>query len=133
LLFLAVSKAIDLRAHCEIWFRQFARATGWWDRRQPVQFFLAIVLPAVAGLLLGALTFSRARRFSRQYPVAVLGWFLIYLYLAFRQSLEWKPALAWLVSIGYFSWRLLLETGGLLLLTAVALRAARPGKSLGIL
>jgi hypothetical protein len=125
LLFLMVSKTVDLRAQCEVLLRQFAKATGWWEQRPPVQFFLAIILPALAGLVFGWLVFARARQFTRSHPLAAVGWLLLYLYLACRQSLEWKPALHWLRSIGYFDWRLLLEAAGILLLSTAAFRTGK--------
>jgi hypothetical protein len=105
--------------------RSFATATGWWEHRQPFQFFLAIILPALGGLVFASLALTRARQFARCHPLTVVGWLLVYLYLACRQSLEWKPALHWLVSIHYFDWRLLPELAGMLLLCAAAFRAGR--------
>jgi len=122
LLLLAASKAVDLRAHCEILLRHFAKATGWWEQRQPVQFLLAIILPSVAGPFFGWLVFTRARRFARAQPLAAIGWLLLYFYLACRQSLEWKPALHCLGSVGYFDWRLVLEAAGIVLVATAAFR-----------
>jgi hypothetical protein len=114
LLFLmAANKAFDFRTQCELFFRLNAKADGWYDRRQPVQFLLAVVLPVVTGLFVLLLVLTKARRFVQEQPFAASGWFLLLLYLALRQSQEWKPAFHWLASIRYDQWRLGLEVAGI--------------------
>ena len=122
LFLLAVNKTFNLRLHCEAVIRMIAKATGWYDQRQTAQFFFAIVLPAVAGLLVLAFVLIRARKFVRAHPLALPGWLLLFLYLALRQTQEWKPALNWLVSVNYYQWRLALEAVGIFLVMVVALR-----------
>ncbi len=126
LLLLAVSKALDLRTLCEMFIRRIAHATGWYEQRQQMQFFLALVLPAMVGLLLGTIFLTKARQFFRHQPLALAGWLLLFIYLACRQSLEWKPALHWLTSMRYFSWRLLLEVAGIASLILAAHPAPKP-------
>lgn len=120
LLLLAVNKAFDLRVHCEALIRMIAKATGWYEQRQPAQFFFAIVLPTLAGLMVLALVLTFARKFVRDHPLALAGWFLLLLYLALRQMQEWKPALNWLESVNYLQWRLALEVIGIVLVLAAA-------------
>jgi hypothetical protein len=121
LFLLAANKAFDFRSQCELFLRLIAKADGWYDRRQPLQFLLAIILPVVAGLFVLMLVLTNARRFVRDHPLALPGWLLLLLYLALRQSQEWKPAFHWLSSIQYDRWRLMLEMAGigLVILTAV--------------
>ena len=124
LLLLAANKLFDFRAQCELLIRMLAKSSGWYDRRQPVQFFLAIVLPSVAGfVVLMVMLRTTARRFVRQHPFALPGWFLVLLYLALRQTQEWKPALVWLGSVNYYQWRLPLEVAGIGLVTLAAILA----------
>jgi hypothetical protein len=123
LFFLATNKAFDFRTQCEAFLRMAAKATGWYERRQPVQFVLAILLPVVAGLFVLTFLWTHARQFVREHPLALPGWFLLFLYLALREALEWKPALDWLTSLKYFQWRLGLELAGVGL-TALAAVAA---------
>ena len=127
LFLLAANKAFDFRTQCEIFIRMTAKATGWYERRQPEQFFLAIILPIVAGLCVLALLRTQARQFVREHPLALTGWVLLLLYLALRQALEWKPADDWLASVKYFQWRLVLEAAGigLVILAAVTARKER--------
>jgi hypothetical protein len=58
--------------------------------------------------------------------LALAGWVLLLLYLALRQTQEWKPVLPWLSAIRYYDWRLLLEMAGLLLVILGALVAHPP-------
>jgi hypothetical protein len=122
---LATNKAFDFRNQCETFIRMIAKTNGWYDRRQPEQFFLAIILPVVAGLFVLALWRTKARPFFRGHPLALLGWFLLLLYLALRQTLEWKPALNWLTTAKYFQWRLVLEAAGIALGILAAVTAQK--------
>ena len=123
LVLLAANKAFDFRTQCEILIRMLAKTEGWYERRQPEQFLLAILLPLVAGLVMLQLLRTQARPFVRDHPLVLPGWFLLLLYLALRQTQEWKPALHWLTVLHYDQWRLLLEVTGLVLVTLAALRA----------
>ncbi len=125
LLLLAANKAFNLRMQGEALIRLIAKGTGWYEQRQPAQFFFAVVLPAVAGLLVLAVVLTRARRFARAQPLALTGWFLLLLYLALRQTQEWKPALHWLTSLHYLDWRLALEVAGIFLVLVAALRTSQ--------
>lgn len=124
---LAANKAFDFRTQGETFFRMTAKAGGWYEQRQPVQFFLAIILPVVAGLFVLTLLRTKASRFFRDHRLALAGWFLLFLYLALRQASEWKPAFNWLVSLNYYQWRIALEAGGIGLGILAAVRA-RPKK-----
>lgn len=110
---LSVNKAFDLRHQCELLMRMTAKAGGWYEHRQPVQFFLAIVLPASGLFLVSAFFVSSGGKFLRQRPLALFGWSFLFLYLALRQTQEWKPAINWLNSIEYYRWRLGLEVAGI--------------------
>lgn len=125
LFLLAMSKAFNLRAQCETLLRMLAQKTGWYEQRQSAQFILAIVLPALAGLLALALVLTRARQFIRTQPLVLPGWFLLLLYLACRQTQEWKPALSWLTSVYYYQWRLILEVAGIGLVILAACRTSK--------
>jgi hypothetical protein len=46
-------------------------------------------------------------------------------YLALRQSQEWKPALAWLEAVNYRDWRMVLEIVGIGLLIGSAAMSRR--------
>ena len=126
LFLLALNKLLNLRMQFEDAIRALAKAKGWYDRRQPVQFVLAIVLPSVLALLTGAFLATKARSFVRQHPLALTGWILLLLYLALRQTQEWKPVLPWLAAIRYYDWRLALEAAGMLLVILAALIAHPP-------
>ena len=130
LFLLAMNKAFDFRTQCETFIRTLAQANGWYQQRQPVQFLLAILLPLAAGLFLLLLLRTKARRFAREHPLMLPGWFLLLLYLALRQSQEWKPALHWLTLLHYHQWRLLLEMAGLALVTLAAVRAGNQPSTL---
>jgi hypothetical protein len=120
LFLLAANKAFDFRSQCETFIRTMAQDGGWYERRQPVQFFLAVVLPILAGLLVVGWLWLKGRPFIRRHPLALAGWFLLLLYLALRQVQEWKPSLAWLAAVHYHQWRLVLEAAGI----GLAIRAA---------
>ncbi len=126
LLFLALNKSLDFRRHVETALRAVAKSEGWYEQRQPEQFLLAIGLPCLMALVVGALLLTQARTFARRQPLAVGGWLLLLAYLALRQSQEWKPVLPWLEAIQYRDWRLALEALGLLLVLIAALRPALP-------
>jgi hypothetical protein len=64
-----------------------------------------------------------SRSFVQQHPLALAGWVLLLLYLALRQTQEWKPVLPWLSAIRYYDWRLALEVTGMLLVVLAALKA----------
>jgi hypothetical protein len=51
---------------------------------------------------------------------------LLLLYLALRQTQEWKPVLPWLSAIRYYDWRLALEAAGIMLVVLAALIARPP-------
>jgi hypothetical protein len=126
LLLLAVNKAFNLRVQFEAGIRSLAKAENWYDRRQPVQFVLAIVLPFVLALLTWAFLSTKGRSFVRCHPLALGGWVLLLLYLALRQTQEWKPVLPWLSAIRYYDWRLGLEAAGMILVVLAALIARPP-------
>ena len=121
LFLLAANKQFNLRGLIEAGIRALAKSEHWYDRRQPVQFALAIMLPSGLALLTGAFLAIRGRVFIRQHPLALAGWLLLLLYLALRQTQEWKPALRWLSAIRYYDWRLALEVAGLLLVISAPL------------
>ena len=123
LFLLALNKLFNLRLQFEDGIRALAKAEGWYDRRQPMQFVVAVVLPSVLALLTGAFLATKARSFVQQHPLALAGWVLLLLYLALRQTQEWKPVLPWLSAIRYYDWRLALEVAGMLLVVLAALRA----------
>ena len=126
LFLLAVNKEFDLRTQFAAGIRALAKAGDWYDKRQPVQFVVAIVLPSVLAVFAGAFMVTRARIFLRCHPLALWGWVLLLLYLALRQAQEWKPAFRWLSSIRYQDWRLALEAAGLLLVVLAAVLARPP-------
>ena len=123
LFLLALNKAFNLRSEFEAGIRALAKAENWYDRRQPVQFALAIVLPFVLALLTGAFLATKGRSFVRCHPLALAGWVLLLLYLSLRQTQEWKPVLPWLSSIRYYDWRSALEAAGMLMVVLAALIA----------
>ncbi len=127
LLLLAVNKLFNLRVQFEAGFRALAKAGHWYEQRQPMQFAVAIVLPSVLGLLTAAFLAIKARVFILRNPLALAGWSLLLLYLALRQTQEWKPVLPWLRAIYYYDWRITLEVAGILLVVAAAL-VARPAQ-----
>jgi hypothetical protein len=126
LFLLAINKQFDLRDQCAVGIRALAKAQDWYNRRQPVQFALAIVLPSVLAIVAGAFLVTRCKVFFRSHPLALCGWVLLLLYLALRQAQEWKPAYRWLSSIRYHDWRLALEAAGILLVVLAAVRARPP-------
>jgi hypothetical protein len=126
LFLLAINKLFNLRMQFENGIRALAKAEGWYDRRQPMQFVLAVVLPSVLALLTGAFLATKARSFARRHPLALAGWVLLLLYLALRQTQEWKPVLPWLSAISYYDWRLVLEMAGLLMVVLAPLIAHPP-------
>ncbi len=126
LFLLAINKQFGLRLQFEDGFRALAKAGSWYDRRQPMQFVLAVVLPSTLAVVCGLLLATKGRAFVRSHPLALLGWLLLLLYLALRQSQEWKPVLPELDSIRYHDWRLALELVGMLLVALAALIAHRP-------
>ena len=67
---LATNKACDWRSQCEMYIRMIANAGGWYEQREPVQFFFAIILPIAAGLFILALLWIKARPFVRNHPFA---------------------------------------------------------------
>jgi hypothetical protein len=122
LFLLALNKLLDLRLRFEAGVRAIAKAGHWYDRRQPVQFVLAIVLPLVLAIVAAIVAATKGKEFSRRHPLALAGWILLLLYLVLRQSQEWKPALAWLAAIHYLDWRIALEVAGIALVIFSALR-----------
>ena len=69
LLLLAVNKAFNLRVQFEAGIRSLAKAENWYDRRQPVQFVFAVVLPLVLAVLTGAFLATKGRHFLRSHPL----------------------------------------------------------------
>ena len=126
LFLLAINKQFNIRGLCEAGFRALAKAGNWYDRRQPLQFVLAIVLPCVLAALVGLLLATKGRRFARGHPMALAGGGLLLLYLALRQTQEWKPAQHWLSGIRYYDWRLALEAIGMFLVILAPVLPRRP-------
>ena len=122
---LAINKLFDLRQLSEAGLRTIAKSGDWYDRRQPVQFALAIVLPLLLATIAVVFTATKGKRFLSQRPAALAGWILLLLYLALRQSQEWKPALTWLDAIHYRDWRMALEIAGISLLILSAFMSRR--------
>ena len=127
LFLLAVSKQFNLREVCEAGFRALAKAGNFYDRRQPLQFALAILLPCALAAITGLCLATKGRPFVRAHPFALAGWVLLLLYQALRQTQEWKPAFRELLDVHYHDWRLALEAAGILMVIAAALF---PGRSL---
>jgi len=123
---LAINKQFDLRTLFAAGIRALAKTGDWYDRRQPMQFVLAIVLPSILAVFAAAFIVTRARVFVRAHPLALWGWVLLLLYLALRQAQEWKPAFRWLSSIRYQDWRLALEAAGILMVVLAAILARPP-------
>lgn len=126
LFLLAINKLFDLRRCFEDEIRAVAKAEGWYDRRQPMQFVLAVVFPAVLAVLSGVFLATNARRFVRENRLALAGWVLLLLYLVLRQTQEWKPVLPWLEASRYYDWRFALEVSGILLVALAAFVAHPP-------
>src|SRR5581483_3817157 len=123
LFLLAVNKLLNLRRCFEGGIRALAKAAGWYDRRQPVQFAVAIVLPAVLAVITAVFLATKGRKFVRENRFALAGRVLLLLYLALRQTQEWKPVLPWLEASRYYDWRFALEVAGILLVALAALIA----------
>ena len=126
LFLLAANKQFNLRGQFEAGFRALARAGHWYDQRRPAQFAVAVVLPSVLAISTGLFLAVKGRNFLRRQPLALAGWALLLLYLALRQTQEWKPALRWLAALRYHDWRLALEAAGILLVVVAALLARSP-------
>ena len=120
---LALNKTIDFRRVIELTLRTLGQAQGWYEKRRPAQFALAVLLPAVLAVLTTIYLATRGRAFLRSNPLALAGWLCLLLYLVLRQSQEWKPALPVLQAIHYHDWRLALEAGGILLVVLAPLTA----------
>ena len=130
LFLLALSKEFNLRGVFERGIRAIAKAGHWWERRQPMQFVVAVVLPALAAVFVGIVLATRGRAFVRNHRMALLGWVLLLLYLVLRQSQEWKGALPWLEAVHYHDWRLALEAAGIaLVMLAGVIERAPPTAS----
>jgi hypothetical protein len=121
LFLLAINKLLNLRLRFEADIRAIAKAGHWYDQRQPVQFVLAIVLPLVLAVVTAIVAATKGKEISRRHPLALAGWIFLLLYLALRQSQEWKPALASLEAIYYLDWRIALEVAGIALVIFSAL------------
>ena len=120
---LALNKTIDFRRVIELTLRTLGQAQGWYEKRRPAQFALAVLLPAVLAVLTTIYLATKGRAFLRSNPLALAGWLCLLLYLVLRQSQEWKPALPVLQAIHYHDWRLALEAGGILLVVLAPLTA----------
>ncbi len=130
LFLLALNKEFDLRRQFELGFRWLAQSGGWYERRRPLQFFFAVILPSGVGAIALVMLATKARVFAAQHFLAAVGWGLLFVYLALRQCQEWKPMLPWLEALRYHDWRLALEVGGLLLVGLAGLRR-RPSPACG--
>ena len=128
---LAINKLFDLRRLSETGMRAMAKAGDWYDRRQPVQFVVAIVLPLMLAAVAVVFTLTRGKIFLWRRPAALAGWIFLLLYLALRQSQEWKPALAWLEAIHYRDWRMGLEIAGIILVICSAIMSRRSSSTPG--
>jgi hypothetical protein len=73
LFLLAINKLFNLRVQFEAGIRALAIAENWYDRRQPMQFVVAIVLPFVLALFTAAFLAIKGRIFMRRYPLALAG------------------------------------------------------------
>lgn len=120
---LALNKVIDFRRVIELTLRGLGQAQGWYAKRRPAQFALAVLLPAVLAVLTTIYLATKGRAFLRSNPLALAGWVLLLLYLVLRQSQEWKPALPVLQAIRYHDWRLALEAAGIVLVALAPLTA----------
>jgi hypothetical protein len=120
LFLLAINKQFNLRGQFEAGIRAFAKAGHWYDQRQPMQFVVAIALPLVLALVTAAFLALKGRILMRRNPLALGGWLLLLLYLALRQTQEWKPVLPLLDAIWYHDWGLALEVGGIVLAVLAA-------------
>jgi hypothetical protein len=125
LFLLSINKLFNLRPVFAAGMRTMAKNGNWYDSRQPMQFAVAIVLPLLVAAVVVIFTLTKGRVFLGSRPAALAGWIFVLLYLALRQSQEWKPALAWLEAIHYRDWRLALEALGIGLLIGSALMSRR--------
>ena len=125
LFLLALNKFFKLRVLFEDGMKAIAKSGNWYDSRQPVQFVLAIVLPLLLAAIAMIFTLTKGKVFFRRRPAALAGWIFLLLYLALRQTQEWRPAVAWLEAIHYREWRLGLEVAGIVLLIGSALMSRR--------
>jgi hypothetical protein len=103
LFLLAVNKFFNLRLLFEDGMKAVAKSGNWYDSREPVQFVLAIVLPLLLAAIAMIFTLTKGKVFLGRRPAALAGWIFLLLYIALRQSQEWKPALACLEAIHYGS------------------------------
>jgi len=129
LFLLAINKQFNLRGQFESGIRALAKSGQWYDQRQPMQFVFAVVLPSVLTLVTAAFLVVKGRPFMRRNRLAVTGWLLLCLYLALRQTQEWKPVLPWLAAMRYYDWRLALEVAGMGLVALAASLAHQPPPS----
>jgi hypothetical protein len=129
LFLLAMNKLFNLRLVFEAGMRAIAKSGNWYDRRQPVQFVVAIVLPLLVAAVVVIFTLTKGKTFLWRRPTALAGWIFLLLYLALRQSQEWKPALAVLEAFHYRDWRIGLEIVGIGLLIGSALMSRRSSSS----
>jgi nitrogen fixation/metabolism regulation signal transduction histidine kinase len=130
LFLLAVNKMFNLRLLSEAGIRAIAKAGHWYERRQPVQFIVAIILPLVMAILTTVFVVTKGKSFFKRHRLALSGWVLLLSYLALRQSQEWKPALAWLQKLHYTDWRLALEAGGIALVLLSSLLSSNRSNAL---
>ena len=122
---LTINKIFDLRIAVEDGLRAIVKELGWYDHRQPLQFAVAIVLPLMLVVAAAVLLRTEGMAFFRRHLAAAFGWLFLLSYHGFRQVVEWKPALAGVAAIGYFDWRILLEAGGIALVSFSALMPKR--------
>jgi hypothetical protein len=129
LFLLALNKFFNLRLVIEGSIRALAKAGNWYERRQPAQFALAVVLPSILAVLTAIVLATKGRGFFRRNLTALGGWVLLLLYLSLRQIQEWKPALSLLRTIRYYDWRLILEIAGIIVVIFSAMDSRKRSES----
>ena len=125
LILLSINKLFNLRVVFEDTIRVIVKAGGWYDRRLPAQFVLAIVLPLVLGVLTARILMTKSKAFFEGRATALIGWVLLLLYLVLRQTQEWKPSIVVLNMMRYHDWRLGLELAGVAFVVFAALSRSK--------
>jgi hypothetical protein len=129
LFLLALNKFFNLRLVIEGSIRALAKSGNWYERRQPVQFALAVVLPSILAALTAIVLATKGRAFFRRNLPALVGWVVLLLYLSLRQIQEWKPAISLLRAVRYNDWRLALEIAGIVLVIFSAVDSRKRSES----